>query len=165
VSAETNNPSHKELPFLAPLALNQSEPHSYEQRLNAHALHLLYWDGRHPRTEDEVSERIRHDDDFVSWCLCALHLRQTRTEQELEKSLTGNGVGFSKANAATLGRMAEKLLKGNILSPGDLEYCRDFLSNGRPRLAKYRRQLLQILKEQAAEAIPIPPPLIPEVLQ
>jgi hypothetical protein len=92
---------------------------------------------------------ILHDDRFVGEVILVLHAQQTFAEQAMDKTITGNGIGFSAANAPRFGQMARKLLRGRVLSSGDLLYCREILNSGRPRLGKHRGQILTLLGLQA----------------
>jgi hypothetical protein len=80
--------------------------------------------------------------------LLTLYDQQTWDEQLYKRTKADNRIGFSKANAARLGRMAETLLVGRNLPSADLVYCRETLRNGLPRLAKYRGQILSLLGHQ-----------------
>jgi hypothetical protein len=99
-----------------------------------------------------VIDGVLYDDEFVSWCLLVLNDEQTGAERGLRKTIEGNSVGFSKANASYFGRLADKLLAGKPLSQGEFEYCREVLKSGVPRLAKYRGQLLRALNDRVPES-------------
>jgi hypothetical protein len=99
-------------------------------------------------TEEEVIEQIRLNDHFVCEVILALQEQQTPSEQVNDRTITNNGRGFSKANAATFGRMAKRLQRHGKLNSADLAYCRETLSNGFPRLAKHREQILELMRHQ-----------------
>jgi hypothetical protein len=55
-----------------------------------------------------------------------------------------NGMGFSKPDALTFASPGETLEHGGHLSPEQLRACRSVMRTGMPRIAKYRRQLIQM---------------------
>jgi hypothetical protein len=88
----------------------------------------------------------------VDQALLALYNEQPWYEQLYKRTKAANGRGFSKADAAKLGRMAETLLMGRNLSSADLAFCRHISGSGQPYLAKYRIQILSLLGHQEPEA-------------
>jgi hypothetical protein len=145
-----------------PPAVSQGKPQHQTGRLNVQE---TSYRRRVPWTEAEVIDGIRHRDDVVTWALTSLYDQQPQREKNLKQAIAGDGVGFSKANAATLGRMAEAVLAGRPLSSANFEYCRERLKNGLPRLAKYRKQLLRLLNQPAQEVCGGETGMIPEVMQ
>ncbi len=92
-----------------------------------------------------VIERILTDDQFVRKALAILYNLQTPEEQHFSETLRRNRVGFSVADAQCFSRLARLVLQGGRLSPDDLQKCRELGRNGIPRLAKYRRQIVEAL--------------------
>jgi hypothetical protein len=96
-------------------------------------------------TRDRVLKRLEYDDGFVECALRLLHEQQTWQEQQQDKALIRDGVGFNKVDARLFGRFAKRLAVNRRLSESDLATCRRIQTSGRGRLAKYAGQLVRIL--------------------
>ena len=98
--------------------------------------------------EREVIDRIQHDDAYVCRAVDALHRQQTPQEQSVKMTVEKNGVGLNAAHAWPVSRMAEHLDGSGVLTPEELAWCREPVGkHGTPRLALYRRQLLDLLPD------------------
>jgi hypothetical protein len=95
-----------------------------------------------PTSKQDVVDLILRDPEYVECYILFLYHRQEGDEKARHKTIHGNGVGFNAADGGLLTSMAERLLSGYSLSSDDLAACREPTKKGKPRLAKYWRQLL-----------------------
>jgi hypothetical protein len=116
-------------------------------------------------TEEDVTEQIRVNDPFVYEVILLLQEQQTPSEQVNDRTIAKNGKGFSKAYAATFGRMAKRLQRDGKLTSADLAYCREPLYKGRPRLAIHREQILGLVQHQEPQPSDQRSSATPEVRQ
>jgi hypothetical protein len=91
---------------------------------------------------------INESDSFVAWALSALYWAQTEAEKHSKTTFQANSWGFSKANAPAFSKMAEHIADAGVLSEAQLAVCREPLRSGIPRLGKYRRQLLALVRAE-----------------
>lgn len=87
----------------------------------------------------------------VERALLALYARQTNEEQTEGRTVEDNGYGFNGVDSEIFSNFARQILSsqypaGRRLSPKQYAICRKVGSNGRMRLGKYAKQLLEIVK-------------------
>jgi hypothetical protein len=95
--------------------------------------------------------------------LVGLYDQQTKSEQVRGQTFDRNGRGFSAADAPDFTKMAQFFLAHGYLRDFQLAMCRKLDKNGRPRLAKYHRQICERLNSKVG--ISQPTPHIPEQIQ
>lgn len=88
--------------------------------------------------------RLQGDNDFLFHCIKLLWKKQTEDEQTTVATLHKNFVGFSKADGASLGTLAEQLEKG--YEPTLVEAY-----SAQVKMLKYAKQLAGYLTEQELE--------------
>jgi hypothetical protein len=97
-----------------------------------------------PTSGQDVIDLILRDPEYVEFCVQFLFHKQENDEQARQKTIHRNGVGFDAADASIFTPIAERLLSGHSLSSDELAACRKPTKNGKPRIAKYWRQLLNV---------------------
>lgn len=103
-------------------------------------------------TLKQVAHLLATDDLFTEKALVALWRRQVEIERKVHETFYLNDRGFQVADARLFSRLAEKVLAGQHLSEEDLREVRRPWARPRipiPTICKYRRQVLQILEENA----------------
>lgn len=97
-------------------------------------------------TEQEIIDLLARSDKAVERALLRLYERQTSYEQSSEITHDANDVGFGAFDAEIFSSFAKQILRGFHLSPKQLEVCRKPFGkkNPIPRIAKYRKQLLEV---------------------
>jgi hypothetical protein len=98
----------------------------------------------HCTTEDGVVDLLLHNPKYVEEAILLIYREQENEEKVLRKTISRNRVGFNTVDARVFSEMAERILSGQPLSAEDLETCRKMTKNGVPRIARYRRQLLNV---------------------
>lgn len=92
----------------------------------------------------------------VERALLALYARQTDEEQIEGRTVEDNGYGFNGVDSEIFSSFAMQILSsqypaGRRLSPKQYAICRKVGSNGRMRIGKYAKQLLEIAKAKTKQ--------------
>lgn len=96
-------------------------------------------------TKDSVIALLRRNDKAVVAAIKNLNARQTETERAQGTAIVTNGRGFNKRDAQFLGDIARKLPRYNDHITDRQLYV------ARLKLAKYWRQLLEIIEEKGGQ--------------
>lgn len=117
-------------------------------------------------TEEKVARLLASNNVAVENALLHLFKRQTASERKTEQTHNHNKIGFSAADASFYTRLAKRVLarrkegapKGKALTDREFAALRRNMKNGRPRIAKYSKQLLSVIAEKVAngEIVPMP---------
>jgi hypothetical protein len=94
-------------------------------------------------TREEVTHLLKTNDRAVERALVVLYQRQTSDEQAVLQTRHTNGVGFNATDAKFGSDLAQKVLKGWRLTPGQI-------GSARRMLIKYGGQLVAAAEEKAA---------------
>jgi hypothetical protein len=111
-------------------------------------------------TEAEIRENLSTNPKWVERALIRLYERQTADEQRSEHTVNLNFKGFQPVDAKLFSSFAKQILKGYSLSPKQLACCgvktpalpagyRLRFWRGAPAIAKYAKQLLKVIEEDA----------------
>ena len=73
---------------------------------------------------------------------------QTDDEVATENTRYHNGTGFSGADGKIGTSMAKFYVKRGFLTPKQVAYWMKSMKNGKPRILKYRKQLLEFAKQK-----------------
>jgi len=98
--------------------------------------------------EELIVNLVQCNREYVECYLLFLFHKQEDDEKARHKTIHRNGVGFNAVDASIFTSMAERLLSGHSLSSDELAACCEPMKNGKPRLAKYWRQLLKAQNER-----------------
>lgn len=103
-------------------------------------------------TEKDVAILLATNDEWLERAILALYRRQIYLEKKTRTTYKKNEVGFQVADSVEFSKFAEKLLRGEHLTGAEKASARKlwFRSNPPiPRICKYRKQILHIIKENA----------------
>lgn len=92
--------------------------------------------------KEGVNALLMVSDRAVTRALTKLHGFQTSLEQTTRCTRAHNGKGFTACDAGFLSSLAERVKRGQTLTPQQLGAVRRPNAKGHCRLAKYWRQLL-----------------------
>lgn len=113
-------------------------------------------------TEEALRTKLSTDERFVRRALVRLYERQTMDEQRSETTRNYNLRGFQPCDAFMFTRFAKWVMSNPTreLTPKQLAYCgvrtpgftgRVRMWRGAPAMAKYAKQLLTVMEEDAAK--------------
>lgn len=100
-------------------------------------------------TKQDIINLLASNDKAVARALVALTARQTADEQVAETTKYQNGRGFRPCHARMGTSMAEFFTRNGYLSPKQVAYWRKPQKDGKPRIAIYAGQLLEVAEEKA----------------
>jgi hypothetical protein len=126
-------------------------------------------------TEEKIVNLLKTSDKAIEKALVRLYQRQTASEQCSQSTHVHNGVGFKPTDAEFFSSLAQRVMAGRpardaapgcILSPKQIYHCRKGTKSNpdMPRLGVYRKQLLDIIAEDATkptQSTPAAPAPIP----
>lgn len=115
-------------------------------------------------TEAEIRAKLASDSKWVERALLRLYERQTTTEQNAEQTINHNLMGFQPCDARMFTSFAKWIKMGRKLSPKQLAYTgciepgynstlRRRMWRNEPAIAKYARQLLIVMEEDAKKGV------------
>lgn len=90
---------------------------------------------------------------LVGTALTRILSNQTADEQVAEMTKYYNGTGFTGSDGKIGTSMAKFFLRRGFLTPRQVAYWMRPAKNGKPKILKYRRQLLEFAKEKAARQV------------
>ena len=99
-------------------------------------------------TVESIRKLLETNDIAIARALLALTARQTADEQRSETTKYHNGMGFRPAHARMGTSMANFYKKYGRLSEKQVAYWRKPMKNGKPRIAIYAGQLLEVAREK-----------------
>lgn len=100
-------------------------------------------------TKNDIINLLATNDKAVARALVALTARQTADEKISEETKYNNGRGFRPCHARMGTSMAEFFTRNGYLSPKQVAYWRSPQKDGKPRIAIYANQLLEVAEEKA----------------
>lgn len=103
-------------------------------------------------TKQSIEAILRTNDRAVEKAILVLFRNQTREEQALNSTNVHNQKGFTASDAHWGSIHAKTLLRGGRLADWQLRYWRNPV-RGKPRIARYWRQLLIAAEEKAAQKV------------
>lgn len=103
-----------------------------------------------PLTKEGITQLLLENDRAVARALVVLFRRQTETERQTNTTRVYNNVGFTSGDARRGSIHAKIAIRDGFLEDWQLQYWRTRGAKGRPRIAKYWRQLVEAAKERQA---------------
>lgn len=91
--------------------------------------------------EGYLKALLRSNDLAVRKAIVLIYNRQTEPERATHEASEENGVGFTKHDAATMSKLAERIERGEELTESEMAMSRN-------KMGKYWRQLMEISLEQ-----------------
>lgn len=89
---------------------------------------------------------------LVGTALSRILQNQTEDEQSAEYTKYHNGTGFSGVDGRIGTSMGKFFNERGFLTPKQVAYWMKPMKNGRPRILKYRNQLLEFAKQKAGQS-------------
>lgn len=99
-------------------------------------------------TREKITDLLNKSDKAVERLLIKLFERQTATEKERSRTVRLNARGFTMADAPRLTHYAKILVRGGKLETYQMEFCRSTNARGQHCLAKYSRQIVELIGEK-----------------
>lgn len=90
---------------------------------------------------NEIKDLLKTKDKFVLRSLIKLYSFQTKEEKHHKESTESNNKGFNKFDAETLTPIAQKVVKGNVITEDQVTYVRN-------KIMKYAKQLTKVANHQ-----------------
>lgn len=103
--------------------------------------------------EAYLKDLVRTNDVALKRAIVLIHNRQTEDERQKQESTENNNVGWTKWDAKEMGEIADKLIRGEELTLGEL-------AKSRNKMCKYWKQLMYVSKEQQAAKLRTEPKVL-----
>lgn len=105
-----------------------------------------------------LQDLVKTNDTALLRAIVLIYNNQTYEEKQCKEAKDENDIGFSKHDAKEMSEIAEKILKGEQLTAGEL-------AKSRNKMTKYWHQLMDISLRQQKEQTNIPKQLEPEKVE